>query len=125
MQNKRKLNNQMIYQVFVRQFSATHDFKGVIAQLDRIRALGTDVLYLLPFYPIGKVGRKGSVGSPYSIYDYRAIDPMNGTLEDFRQLLDEAHARGMRVIIDMVLNHTSRDSVNGSGRMRMAMWAIA
>ncbi len=111
MQNKRKLNNQMIYQVFVRQFSATHDFKGVIAQLDRIRALGTDVLYLLPFYPIGKVGRKGSVGSPYSIYDYRAIDPMNGTLEDFRQLLDEAHARGMRVIIDMVLNHTSRDSV--------------
>ncbi len=109
--NKSKLNNQMIYQVFVRQFSSTHDFNGVTAQLDRIKALGADVLYLMPFYPIGKVGRKGSVGSPYSIYDYRAIDPMNGTPDDFKRLLCEAHARGMKVIIDMVLNHTSRDSV--------------
>ena len=109
--NKKSLNNQTIYQVFVRQFSTTHDFNGVTAQLDRIKALGVDVLYLLPFYPIGKAGRKGSVGSPYSIYDYRAIDPMNGTLEDFERLLAEAHCRGLKVIIDMVLNHTSRDSV--------------
>lgn len=109
--DKKKLNNQTIYQVFVRQFSTTHDFNGVTLQLDRIKALGVDVLYLLPFYPIGKAGRKGSVGSPYSICDYRAIDPANGTLSDFRRLLDEAHARGMKVIIDMVLNHTSRDSV--------------
>lgn len=109
--NKKKLNNQTIYQVFVRQFSPTHDFNGVTAQLDRVKALGVDVLYLLPFYPIGKSGRKGSVGSPYSIYDYRAIDPMNGTLDDFKKLLAEAHARGMKVIIDMVLNHTSRDSM--------------
>lgn len=111
LKNKNRLNNQMIYQVFVRQFSSTHDFNGVIAQMDHIKALGTDVLYLLPFYPIGKAGRKGSVGSPYSIYDYRAIDPMNGSKQDFLRLLDEAHKRGMKVIIDMVLNHTSRDSV--------------
>lgn len=109
--DKSKLNNQMIYQVFVRQFSPSHDFNGVTAQLDRIKAFGADVLYLLPFYPIGKAGRKGSVGSPYSIYDYRAIDPMNGTFDDFERLLGEAHARGIKVIIDMVLNHTSRDSV--------------
>lgn len=109
--NKKKLNNQTIYQVFVRQFSPTHDFKGVTAQLDRIKALGADVLYLMPFYPIGKVGRKGSVGSPYSIRDYRAIDPTCGTLDDFKTLLAEAHSRNLKVIVDMVLNHTSRDSV--------------
>ncbi len=108
---KRDLNNQTIYQVFVRQFSKTHDFAGVTARLDAIKALGTDILYLMPFYPIGKVGRKGSVGSPYAISDYTAIDPMNGTLEQFCTLLREAHKRGMKVIIDMVLNHTSRDSV--------------
>lgn len=109
--NKRSLNNQTIYQVFVRQFSPTHDFKGVTAQLDRIKALGTDILYLVPFYPIGNKNRKGSVGSPYSIYDYTKIDSLNGTSQDFIDLLNGAHERGMKVIIDMVLNHTSRDSV--------------
>ena len=58
LQNKRSLNGQTIYQVFVRQFSPTHDFNGVTAQLDRIKALGTDILYLLPFYPIGKRGAR-------------------------------------------------------------------
>lgn len=109
--NKISLRNKMIYQVFVRQFSSTHDFNGVIRQLDRIKDLGTDILYLLPFYPIGKKDRKGSVGSPYSIYDYRAIDPLNGTLEDFKNLIEQTHQKGMKIIIDMVLNHTSRDSV--------------
>lgn len=109
--NKTRLRRQMIYQVFVRQFSSTHDFKGVIAQLDRIKDLGTDIIYLLPFYPIGKKDRKGSIGSPYSIYDYRAIDPLNGTLEDFKNLIELTHQKGMKLIIDMVLNHTSRDSI--------------
>lgn len=109
--NKMSLKNQTIYQVFVRQFSATHDFNGVAKQLDRIKTLGADILYLLPFYPIGKKNRKGSVGSPYSIYDYTAIDPLNGTLDDFTNLLRLAHEKGLKVIIDMVLNHTSRDSL--------------
>lgn len=108
---KNKLNNQTIYQIFVRQFSPSHDFNGVYSQLDRIKGLGTDIVYLMPFYPIGKLNRKGSVGSPYSIYDYRKIDSLNGTIEDFIRLLNGAHQRGMKVIIDMVLNHTSRDSV--------------
>lgn len=109
--NKTSLRRQMIYQVFVRQFSCTHDFNGVISQLDRIKNLGTDIIYLLPFYPIGKKDRKGSIGSPYSIYDYRAIDPLNGTLEDFKNLIELTHQKGMKLIIDMVLNHTSRDSI--------------
>ncbi len=109
--DKKYLNNQTIYQVFVRQFSPTHDFNGVTKQLDRIKALGTDILYLIPFYPIGEFNRKGKVGSPYAIYDYTKIDPLNGTEEDFKNLLNAAHEKGMKVIIDMVLNHTSRDSV--------------
>lgn len=109
--DKTHLNNQTIYQVFVRQFSPTHDFNGVTKQLDRIKALGADILYLMPFYPIGKFNRKGEIGSPYAIYDYTKIDPLNGTEEDFANLLNEAHKRGFKVIIDMVLNHTSRDSV--------------
>jgi len=111
LKNKRTLNNMTIYQVFVRQFSPTHDFDGVTAQLDRIKSLGADILYLMPFYPIGVVNRKGSVGSPYSIYDYTKIDSANGTEKQFERLLFEAHKRGLKVIIDMVLNHTSRDSV--------------
>ena len=109
--NKISLRNKMIYQVFVRQFSNTHDFNGVINQLDRIKNLGTDILYLLPFYPIGKKDRKGSIGSPYSIYDYGSIDPLNGTLDDFKKLIELTHQKDMKIIIDMVLNHTSRDSL--------------
>ena len=108
--NKVLLRNQMIYQVFVRQFSDTCDFKGLIKQLDRIKDLGCDILYLIPFYPIGKVARKGSIGSPYSISNYKEIDPLNGTFDDFKELVSLTHQKGMKIIIDMVLNHTSRDS---------------
>lgn len=89
--DKRKYNNQTIYQIFVRQFSPSHDFNGVYSQLDRIKGLGTDIIYLMPFYPIGKLNRKGSIGSPYSICDYRKIDGLNGTTEDFIRLLNGAH----------------------------------
>lgn len=105
------LKNYMIYQVFVRQHTPSHDFKGLIADLDRIQALGTDIVYLLPFHPIGKKDRKGTVGSPYAIYDYYAIDEMNGTLEDFKTFVSETHKRGMKIMMDIVFNHTSRDSI--------------
>lgn len=109
--NRVELRNKITYQIFVRQFSETHDFNGVTNQLDRIKELGVDIIYLLPFFPIGLLNRKGSVGSPYSIKNYKEIDPLNGTLEDLKILIDETHKRGMKIIIDMVLNHTSRDSV--------------
>lgn len=105
------LRNKLIYQVFPRQYSKTHDFKGVTKDLDRIKELGTDILYLLPISEIGKVAQKGSMGCPYSIYDYRKINPDLGTLADFLELINEAHKRQMQVIIDIVFNHTSRDSV--------------
>lgn len=111
MKNRKELKNKTLYQIFVRQFSDTHDFNGVIKQLDRIKDLGVDIIYLLPFYPIGELNRKGSIGSPYSIKNYKEIDTLNGNLTDFKNLIEETHKRGMKIIIDMVLNHTSRDSL--------------
>lgn len=105
------LRNKVIYQVFPRQYSKTHDFKGVIDDLDRLKKLNIDYLYLLPIHPIGVKDRKGSVGSPYSIYDYRSINKDYGGTSEFLRLVSECHKRGIKVIMDIVFNHTSRDSV--------------
>ena len=107
----KNLRNQIIYQVFPRQYSKTSDFNGVIKDLDRIKAMGVDIVYLLPIHPIGQKNKKGSIGCPYSIQDYRKVDPNLGTLDDFINLINETHKRGMKLIIDVVYNHTSRDSV--------------
>ena len=105
------LRTQTIYQVFPRQHSKTHDFKGIIDDLDRIKSLGVDVIYLLPIHPIGKKARKGSQGSPYSIVNYLEVHEDLGTMNDFDSLVEEIHLRGMKVMMDIVFNHTSRDSV--------------
>lgn len=110
-QTSMELRNMTFYQVFVRQHSKTQDFNGVMKDLDRIKSLGVDVLYLLPIHPIGKVARKGSKGSPYAVYDYYQIDENYGTLSDFDKLVEEAHQRGIKVMMDIVINHTSRDSI--------------
>jgi pullulanase/glycogen debranching enzyme len=98
-----------IYQVFVRDFSPTGDFRGVIGGLDRIAAAGADVLWLMPIHPIGELNRKGTLGSPYAARDYRGFEPSFGTGDDFRALVDAAHARGMKLILDFVPDHTSPD----------------
>ena len=95
-----------IYQVNIRTFSKEGNFKGVTARLDSIKALGFNVVYLMPIFPVGKV--KG-VNSPYCIQDYTAVNPEFGTLEDLREVVDGAHKRGMSVILDWVANHTSYD----------------
>ena len=105
------LSNAVIYEVFPRDFSASGDLNGVTAGLDRLHALGVDVIWLMPIHPIGQVKRKGTLGSPYSVRDYYAIDPEYGTKDDLKRLVAAAHARGMKVIIDIVANHTSWDSV--------------
>ncbi len=107
----KKLRNQMMYQVFVRNFSEEGTFKKVEEDLDRIKALGTDIVWLMPIHPIGKAQRKGTLGSPYAISDYRAVNPEFGTLEDFKSLTDAIHSKDMKCIIDVVYNHTSPDSV--------------
>jgi glycosidase len=100
-----------IYELFPRDFSPAGDFQGVIAALDRIEDVGADVVWLMPIHPIGVVERKGPLGSSYSSRDYRAVNPEYGTHDDFRALVDAAHARGLRVILDWVPNHTAWDHV--------------
>ena len=78
--------------------------------MDRIADLGVDVIWLLPIHPIGQVNRKGSLGCPYFIEDYRKVNSEYGTLEEFKELINETHKRGIKLIIDVVYNHTSHES---------------
>ncbi len=105
------LRRQLMYCVFVRNHTPEGTFRALEGDLDRIAKLGTDIIWLMPIHPIGAVERKGELGSPYAIRDYRTINPEYGTLEDLRHLVDAIHARGMKCIIDVVYNHTSPDSV--------------
>lgn len=105
------LQHQLIYSVFVRNHTPEGTFRALERHLDRLSALGTDIVWLMPIHPIGEVGRKGTLGSPYAIRDYRGVNPEYGSVEDFRHLVDAIHDRGMKCIIDVVYNHTSPDSV--------------
>ena len=104
------LRGQVIYSIFPRNFSEAGTFAAIEPELDRIKALGTDIIWLMPIHPIGAVNCKGSLGSPYAIQDDREINPEYGTKADFIHLTEAIHARGMKVIIDVVYNHTSPDS---------------
>src|ERR1700761_2905597 len=95
-----------IYQVNMRAFSATHNFQGVINRLDQIKALGVNVIYLMPVYPVGALR---SVNSPYCIRNFDSVGTEFGSLTDLRNLVDGAHSRNMAVILDFVVNQTSWD----------------
>ena len=101
----------VIYEIYPRDFSAAGNFDGVTAQLDRLKDLGVTIVWLMPIHPIGQEKKKGTIGSPYAVRDYYAINPDYGSKEDLKRLITEAHKRRMRVIIDIVANHTSWDSV--------------
>jgi cyclomaltodextrinase len=105
------LRDAVIYEVFPRAFSPQGNFKGVTAQLDRLKELGVSVIWLMPIHPLGKLKAKGTLGSPYAVRDYDAINPDYGTAEDLKQLVDAAHRRDMKVFIDIVANHTAWDSL--------------
>ncbi len=107
----KRLRQDVIYSVFVRNFSEEGNFKSVAEALPRIKDLGVDILWLMPIHPIGEKNRKGTWGSPYAIRDYRDITPDYGTMKDLKALVKEAHKLGLKVIIDVVYNHTSPDSV--------------
>ncbi len=99
----------VIYQVNVRQYSAAGTLKAVQADLPRLKQLGVDILWLMPVQPIGKLNRKGSLGSYYSISDYTAVNPEFGTLADAKAFVAAAHQLGLKVILDWVANHTAWD----------------
>ncbi len=105
------LKNQVIYSIYVRNHTSEGTFNSIVSDLDRIKNLGTDIIWLMPIHPIGVLKKKGSLGCPYAIQNYRDVNPSYGTMEDFKNLVNEIHSRGMKCIIDVVYNHTSPDSV--------------
>lgn len=101
--------NAVIYEVNVRQYTPEGTFAAFARHLPRLDSLGVDILWLMPVQPIGKLNRKGLLGSYYSISDYSAINPEYGNEADFRAFVDDAHQRGLRVILDWVPNHSAFD----------------
>lgn len=99
--------NAVIYEVNIRAFSSGGNFQGVTARLDSIAALGVNVVYLMPIYPIGVLN---SINSPYCVKDYLSVNPEFGTLADLQALVAAAHALNMSVILDWVANETSWDN---------------
>lgn len=101
----------VVYEINTRTFSKAGNFAGITAKLDDLHKVGVTILWLMPVHPSGLMKRKGTYGSPYSVRDYYAVDPAYGSSDDLKTLIRAAHARGFRVIIDIVPNHTAWDSV--------------
>jgi len=99
----------VIYEVNIRQYTEEGTFNAFAEHLPRLKELGVDILWLMPVHPIGEKNRKGTLGSYYSIKDYKAINPEFGTMEDFKALVKKAHDMDMHLILDWVANHTAWD----------------
>lgn len=99
-----------IYEINVRQFTPEGTFAALEAHLPRLKDLGTDILWIMPVHPIGQLNRKGTLGSYYSVMDYKAVNPEYGTDQDFKHFVKKAHELGLYVIIDWVANHSAWDN---------------
>lgn len=102
--------NKAIYEVNIRQYTKEGNIKAFEKYLPRVKELGADILWLMPIHPIGEKNRKGTLGSYYSVKDYKAVNPEFGTLDEFKSLVKLIHKMGMYVIIDWVANHTAWDN---------------
>ncbi len=103
--------NKIIYEVNLRQYTEEGTFKAFEKYLPQLKEMGVGILWFMPINPIGEKNRKGSLGSYYSIKDYKAVNPEHGTSDDFKSLVNKIHKMGMHVIIDWVANHTAWDNV--------------
>lgn len=103
-------NSATIYEVNIRQYTEAGTFNAFQIHLPRLQKLGVKILWLMPIHPISKLNRKGELGSPYSVADYKAVNPDYGTNADFDALVKKAHALGMKVILDWVPNHSGWDN---------------
>jgi len=102
--------NATIYEVNVRQYTEEGTFAAFEKEMPRLKAMGVDILWIMPIHPIGEINRKGSLGSYYAVKDYQKVNPEFGTIDDFKKLVSTAHELGMYVILDWVANHTSWDN---------------
>lgn len=101
--------NRVIYEINVRNYSAAGTFKAVQTDLPRLKELGADIIWLMPIHPIGQEKKNGSLGSPYAVQDYKAINPDLGSEQDFKDLIKAAHALSIDIWMDWVANHTAWD----------------
>ncbi len=104
------VRSAVIYEVYLRSFSKDGSFKSLEKRLPELKSLGISVVWLMPIHPVGELARKGRLGSPYSVQDFYGINPEFGTLADFKSLVASVHRLGLKIIIDLVANHTSWDS---------------
>lgn len=102
--------NATIYEVNIRQYTPEGTFNAFSEHLPRLKEMGVKILWLMPIHPIGEENRKGTLGSYYSIKDFKEVNPEFGTKEDFKNLVETAHSLDMKVIIDWVANHTAWDA---------------
>ena len=100
----------VIYEMNVRQLTPEGTLRAAASRLPFLKELGVDAVWLMPVYPIGAEARKGTLGSYYSIRDYCAVNPELGSMADFDAFVTEAHRLGLKVLLDWVANHTSRDA---------------
>ncbi len=100
----------VLYEMNVRQLTPEGTLKAAAGRLPFLRDIGIDAVWLMPVYPIGVEGRKGKMGSYYSVRDYCAVNPDMGTMRDFDAFVKKAHSLGMKVLLDWVANHTARDA---------------
>lgn len=110
LKNPEWTKDAVLYQINTRQFTPEGTFRAAERELPRLKALGVDILWLMPVHPIGEKHRKGTLGSPYSVRDYYGVNPEFGTKADLKHFVDAAHAQGMHVILDWVANHTAWDN---------------
>jgi len=103
------LAETVLYELYVRSFTEEGTFEAIIPRLAGLRELGVTTIWLMPIHPVGEIERKGTLGSPYSIVDYRAINPEFGDMDIFRRLLAAVHDHDMTLILDLVANHTAWD----------------
>ncbi len=103
------INSTNVYEVNVRQYTPEGTLNAFAAHLPRLRDMGVETLWFMPLTLIAQKNRKGSMGSYYACKSYTAIDPEFGTAEDFKQLVQDAHNFGFKVVVDWVANHTGWD----------------
>lgn len=102
--------NATIYEVNLRHYTPEGTFQSFEAELPRLKDMGVDILWFMPINPVSVKNRKGELGSPYAVADYKATNPDYGSMDDFKHLLQAIHAAGMYCIIDWVPNHTGWDN---------------
>jgi glycosidase len=104
------LRSSVVYEIFPRDFSKEGDLNAITARLDELKDLGVNILWLMPIHPVGEKMKKGTMGSPFAVRDFYAINPDYGTTNDFKRLIAEAHRLDLKVVMDIVAGQTSWDS---------------